>query len=725
MVSFISRPSRRQNTTGRLEAGDFQLHKVGKINIKGLSRLTSVIYTSNNKTAEPENIARAFKTYTGRDIELKCFIRQRQNHILEPLVRDWVTKGWIIACESLVNVIVAVSLHPRLLEDVKIAVGISSRLAAGERKQKTTNLKIHLGSKLAYNTITWEGPKSAGGKWKSNKEYTEVLQGPWWNDPQDSKGLCPCITCGRLGIALKLAPRRQAIINIQNIVNCNINRIAYAKGGFKIAERYNLGGVGVTTGMLRQTYYDHLFNTNYSNHINSVEYSTAVGITHSGIHVAFANGSIEAMAKNPLDAVSNSDDMPNPYFSYNSHLGMDAWNGFKARHRPLEMCIKYTGQLVIPISPDYKVLDLSCAELISRDCDLKRVVRESLTRAVTSTQANLPSRNIEGYFILSTVSDLGVTLPVLFSKCGPTFESLIRNSNIEEVRALGGLLGTAILRRVAGIAVGLRQVVLWALSLKYCDTCACNIGFRADAAGYSVLTALMHDESTSVTYIWSLQNYFVVMVTYWSSCLPFLLSGFDLIAGIFVVAPKTFSVRVLLDKAANVNAAEPYGRATLYGAAWNSSAGIVQLLLERGADAAVKVPKKNPTTSTSYSISSMSFIFGPVLTTTESTLNTTPLQHQSVRPLECTSNLNASRPDNTIDARISQLKVCSHRSFIHLRPRKLNPAIKLKPPAKKKTVYVWECCQCSLSGINIQTGTCPECQTPRCAYCQTTKVRVR
>ncbi|OCK76056.1 hypothetical protein K432DRAFT_385736 [Lepidopterella palustris CBS 459.81] len=45
--------------------------------------------------------------------------------------------------------------------------------------------------------------------------------------------------------------------------------------------------------------------------------------------------------------------------------------------------------------------------------------------------------------------------------------------------------------------------------------------------------------------------------------------------------------------------------------------------------------------------------------------------------------------------------------------------------AKKKHVYIWECCACGQPGINIMTNACPSCNTVRCAYCQTTKVQVR
>ncbi|KAH9203328.1 hypothetical protein DL95DRAFT_399437 [Leptodontidium sp. 2 PMI_412] len=52
-------------------------------------------------------------------------------------------------------------------------------------------------------------------------------------------------------------------------------------------------------------------------------------------------------------------------------------------------------------------------------------------------------------------------------------------------------------------------------------------------------------------------------------------------------------------------------------------------------------------------------------------------------------------------------------------------AWKCCPPAKKRSIYVWLCCECAQSGINIQTADCPGCQAPRCAYCPTTKVRVQ
>ena len=307
--------------------------------------------------------------------------------------------------------------------------------------------------------------------------------------------------------------------------------------GFETAEQYNLSRTGVTSGMLHQTCHDLLFDTGCSNRINSVQYAAAAGIAQYGIHAGFANGFIEAMAKTFVDALPDSPGKPKPYFGYNAHLVVGAWNGFNTRYRPWERCIKYTRQLVASKTPEAKtLLDISRADLILKDCDLKIDVGQSWTRATKSTGADLVPRNAESYFIESKATELlstpGTTAPVLCAKCGPIFNKILSKNSLEEVHALAGLPDDVTSCRAAALAVGLRRVVLWALTPKCCETCACKIGFWADAVGYIVLTALMTDEPTTGSSTWCLQNYFVATVTYWPICLPYLLSGFDLMAEI-------------------------------------------------------------------------------------------------------------------------------------------------------------------------------------------------
>jgi hypothetical protein len=320
---------------------------------------------------------------------------------------------------------------------------------------------------------------------------------------------------------------------------------------FETAEQYKYSRVGVTTGMMSQTCHDLLFDTGCSNRINSVRYSQAAGIAKYGIHAGFANGFLEAMAKFFVDSLPDSKDKPNPYFGYNAHLVVAAWNGYNTRYRPWERVIKYTRQLVASKYPEsQELLKLSEQDLILRDCDLSVDVSESWTRATKSTGKDLIPRPTESYFIPSRMSDLlatpGVELPVLCSKCQPRFDALMSHSSMEEVRAIDGLPDDVTSCRAAGLAVGIRRVALWARTEKCCEPCACRIGFWADAAGYSVLSALIIDEPETGNSVWCLQNYFVGAVTYWPVCLPYLLGGFDIMANI-VVDDGAMGVRDTVD----------------------------------------------------------------------------------------------------------------------------------------------------------------------------------
>lgn len=320
--------------------------------------------------------------------------------------------------------------------------------------------------------------------------------------------------------------------------------------GFESVDTYNRSRVGVTTGMLSQTCHDLLFDTGCSNRINSVRYSQAAGIAKYGLHAAFANAGQEAMAKTFLDSL-DSPSQPKPYFGYNAHLVVGAWNGYNTRYRVWERAIKYTRQLEASRYRESKaVLKLSQSDLILRDFDLSQDVSETWTRATRSTDKDLIPRKTESYFIPSRVADLldtpGVKPIDLCPKCTPKFNSLMAQSSMEEVRAMDGLPQEVTNIRAAGLAVGIRRAVMWALTDRCCEACACKIGFWADAVGYSVLSALMIDEPQTESSVWCLQNYFVASTTYWPINLPFLLSGFDVLADI-VVDEGAMGVRDVVD----------------------------------------------------------------------------------------------------------------------------------------------------------------------------------
>ena len=172
MGAFYSTPTNEQKTTGRLEAGDFNLYPVQGLNGKGLGVLTTTIYNSTETIIEPRHLATSYKQYTGLDLSPAVLNSKNRNRVLAALVREvWVSQGWIQAYELLWFMIPEVASHPRLLEDMKIAVDIYSRIKEGESTQPTTDLKFRIGDKLTYNDITWIGPKSAGGNaWRASKE---------------------------------------------------------------------------------------------------------------------------------------------------------------------------------------------------------------------------------------------------------------------------------------------------------------------------------------------------------------------------------------------------------------------------------------------------------------------------------------------------------------------------------------------------------------------------
>ncbi|KAH7156629.1 hypothetical protein EDB81DRAFT_787540 [Dactylonectria macrodidyma] len=64
---------------------------------------------------------------------------------------------------------------------------------------------------------------------------------------------------------------------------------------------------------------------------------------------------------------------------------------------------------------------------------------------------------------------------------------------------------------------------------------------------------------------------------------------------------------------------------------------------------------------------------------------------------------------------------CRAAAFFAYRHRKV--PTQLAP--KRKTVTQWTCCVCGHSGMSVNIPVCPFCQTPRCAYCNVERVRVK
>jgi hypothetical protein len=185
------------------------------------------------------------------------------------------------------------------------------------------------------------------------------------------------------------------------------------------------------------------------------------------------------------------------------------------------------------------LLELSSADLMLKDYSLQRDVGDEWARAMKSDSSDLVPRRTVPYLVSVEVSELfeipGVKKPELCEKCRPLFEKIMFSTEKEVVLAAKGLPRNVTVDmegfgRPASLAVGFRRAALWACGLNCCDVCASSIGYWADAAAFIVLSALMRDEPSLRPSAWMMQNYFVGCVVFAPISLPYLLSGFDLLA---------------------------------------------------------------------------------------------------------------------------------------------------------------------------------------------------
>lgn len=612
----------KARTIGRLEAGDFKLHEVNSVDGKGLDILTRAIFISDANITEAETLAATFKTHTGQELHLSRLNNRERNQCLAALVREvWASNGWLQGYVILVEAAPNAGLHPRIVDDVRQASVVYTRLSAGYRRRERLDIKVKIGPEPFYDSIDRIGPKSGGGSyWKASDEYSACLQRPEWRDPGYSKGLSPCAIFGWLGSLVKSVPRQYLPIatkfQLLGVVDYDLDKLDENKGGiqsgfqaaarfacapasplqgpalaslinydfqiwvreiqqswvaknegpfnlgpeeisaeewaammvgdcaaivpwaFESAEAYNFSRTGMMIGSMQGTCFDLVFDTGCSNRINSSQYAEAAGVAQYGIHAAFCIGFYEAVGQSFLETLLQSGDAARVYYGPTTHVVTGPWNAFNTRYRAWERCVKYSRQLLRSTAAEAKaLLTLSHSDLVLKDCDLEIDVGKSWAKALLSTPQDLVKRNTVKYFIPSLASELfqtpGVQPPVLCQDCNPTFHTIMASNNLEEIHAISGLPETVTSCRAAGLAAGIRRAVLWATnSPACCEKCACKTGFWADAVSYSVLSALMYNESVTGSVTWPLQNYFVGTVAFWPIAIPFLLSGFDLVAHI-------------------------------------------------------------------------------------------------------------------------------------------------------------------------------------------------
>lgn len=305
---------------------------------------------------------------------------------------------------------------------------------------------------------------------------------------------------------------------------------------FDTTEGFNSSRAATIAGMILLDCYDLLFDTGCSNQTNSVQYVKQAGASIHGIPAAFGIGFTEMVARHFLASYGTYGHNERPLYGYLTAMVMSAWAPFNTRYRTWERCVKYQRQL--RRDPNYGasiILGLAHEDLVLENCDLNADIGASWKKAISSTDLDLELRKTDAYFISARSAELlmtaGVKPPVLCHKDRPNFEKTMNDTEYEEVHAIKGLPEFIIKCQAAGLAVAIRRAVIWA-STECCDSCASKIGIWADAAAYSVLTCLLHEEPKWDTSTWALQNYFVGTVALWPVSLPFLLSGFDLEASI-------------------------------------------------------------------------------------------------------------------------------------------------------------------------------------------------
>ncbi|KAF8849088.1 hypothetical protein BDZ45DRAFT_604896 [Acephala macrosclerotiorum] len=301
---------------------------------------------------------------------------------------------------------------------------------------------------------------------------------------------------------------------------------------------YNNSKTGMVTGMVLLQCQDLLFDVGCSNRVATVPYVEAAGVAKYGIHAAYAIAAYEATAEYFLHSLIIFGEDEIPPFGYAACMGAGPWGPFGTRYRVWERCVKYMRQLKHSKHPEAKaLLGLSSKDVMLKGYELHQDVGDEWTRAMKSDESDLVPRPFEKYLVLVSATELfgtpGVDRPDLCAKCAPRFNKVMASKEPEQVHAIAGLPRSVTVGkfgRPASLGVGLRRAALWACRDECCDVCACRISSWADAAAYSVLSSLMHDEPLIGSSMWMLQSYFVGCIAFWPISLPFLLSGFDLMA---------------------------------------------------------------------------------------------------------------------------------------------------------------------------------------------------
>jgi len=275
--------------------------------------------------------------------------------------------------------------------------------------------------------------------------------------------------------------------------------------------------------------HDLLFDMATSNLMSSVMYAAAAGGSDYNIAPIFATSTADAVARR----ICALPDTALALYGDNSVLGISAWAPFNERYRTWERFVKYSRQIGRSTSAAaQRVAEMARTPLVLKDCDILDLEEAWRNATGTVSQHDFSPRQTIAYKPASAPEILdifGVPQPELCAKCTISFRSSVNSFDSDEILAIDGLPQTVVSCKAVARAAAIHRAATFATGDNCCDACACRIGCWADAAGYTVLTALMASDQTASASEWILECYAVWAVTTSPVSVATVLTGFDLI----------------------------------------------------------------------------------------------------------------------------------------------------------------------------------------------------
>ncbi|KAF9064122.1 hypothetical protein BDP27DRAFT_1334119 [Rhodocollybia butyracea] len=305
---------------------------------------------------------------------------------------------------------------------------------------------------------------------------------------------------------------------------------------------YKSTRAGLFVGTVVTNSHDFLFDRACSNRISCVMYASAAGVAQYSVHCAFATSTIDAL----VQRVGQNGTV---LYGDVEGIATAAWSPFNTRYRSWQRLVKYTRLLSRSSSPEATaLLAASRRDTVLSGFDVDDI-SGSWARAMTVGAEDLLRERITTGYMPAPANELldipGMTPPKICPSCTVLFEEAI--ITVDDFYAIDGLSGDIVSSRAVALAAGIRRACLAACDNKFCDVCACRIGFWADCASYIVLTALMTSAYKFKAAEWVIQCYAVWAVTVSPVSIMTILSGFDLMCELKLGENDAMGIRDVID----------------------------------------------------------------------------------------------------------------------------------------------------------------------------------